>query len=128
MKFEIEFPDEALQAIAAAVADRLRPVIIALTAAPAKADELMSVEELAAYLGVSKDGIYRKTAGNEIPFVKVGRLVKFRRSEVDRWLSTRSVPDITSLSAPSPSGGRGIRNPVARQTDLRKRPLTGGMK
>lgn len=128
MKIEIEFPDEVLQAIAAAVADRLRPVILGLTVPPAKVDDLESVDELARRLGTSKDWLYARTSRNEIPFVRVGHLVKFRRSEIDRWLASKSVPDLAALSAPSPPGGRGIGVPVARQTDSRKRSLTGGMK
>lgn len=102
MKGEFHIPEEFVDAIAEAVVKRLRPVIHGLAVPAAKGDGLMSSEELADYLGVSKDWIYQRTAKNEIPFGKVGRLVKFRRSEIDRWLTARSVPAVTSLSAPLP--------------------------
>jgi len=54
--------------------------------------------------GVSKDWIYKRTAGNEIPFVKVGRMIKFRRSDIDRWLAKQSTPAVIPLSAPLPPG------------------------
>jgi excisionase family DNA binding protein len=105
VKAEFTIPPDFVDAVAAAVADRLRPMLKGLTAPPAKADDLMSLEELAAHLGgVSKDWVYQRTAKNEIPFVKVGRLVKFRRSDIDRWLSCRSVPAVAPLSAPLPGG------------------------
>jgi excisionase family DNA binding protein len=128
MKIEIEIPEAVLDAIAAKVAAQIKPTLMRPPESRAQAEELMSVCQLAAHLGVSKDGIYRKTAGNELPFVKVGRLVKFRRSEIDRWLASKSVPDLTSLSAPSRPGGLGIGNPVARQNHLRKRLHTGAVK
>jgi excisionase family DNA binding protein len=128
VKIEIEIPEAVLDAIAAKVAAQIKPTLMRPPESRAQAEELMSVCQLAAHLGVSKDGIYRKTAGNEIPFVKVGRLVKFRRSEIDAWLSTRSVPDISSLSAPPPPGGRRIGIPVVPQNHSRRRPLTGAVK
>lgn len=124
MKLEIELPDEALQVIAAAVADRLRPVILALTAAPAKADELMGVADLTSYLGVSKDWVYQRTAKNEIPFTKAGRLIRFQRAKIDAWISARYVPDISSISAPPSAGGRGMPNRVTRQGHSKTRPKT----
>lgn len=129
MKIEIEFPDAVLDAIAAKVADRLKPVILGLTTAPAKADELMSVGQLATYLGVSKDWVYQRTAKIEIPIAtKAGRLLRFRKAAIDAWLALAAVPNLAALSALSPPGGRGIGIPVARQTDLRKRPVTGAVK
>ena len=105
MKAEFTIPQDFVDAVAAAVADRLRPMLKGLTVPPAKADDLLSMEELAAYLGgVSKDWVYQRTAKNEIPFMKVGRLVKFRRSDIDQWLSGLSVPAVAPLSAPLPGG------------------------
>lgn len=129
MRFEVDIPDTLVQAIAAAVVDRLRPVILGLTAPPAKADGLMSVDELAAHLGgVSRDWIYQRTSKNEIPFVKVGRLLKFDRAAIDKWRASRAVPDIASLSAPLSADGRGIAYPEARQNQQGTRAVTRGVK
>lgn len=109
MKAEFTMPPEFVDAVAAAVAERLRPILKGLMAPPSKNNDLMSMEELATYLGgVSQDWIYQRTAKNEIPFVKVGRLIKFRREEIDRWLAARSVPAVAPLSAPFP--GRRARD------------------
>ncbi len=129
MKLEVDIPDTLVQAIAAAVVDRLRPVILGLTAPPAKADGLMSVDELAAHLGgVSRDWIYQRTSKNEIPFVKVGRLLKFDRTAIDKWRASRAVADIASLSASPPAGGRGIDHPEVRKNQQGARALTRGVK
>ena len=103
MKAELNIPPELVGAIADAVMARLKPIFTGLQANSSQADDLMGVAELGKYLGgVSKDWIYQRTAGNEIPFVKVGRMIKFRRFDIDRWLAKQSTPAVIPLSAPLP--------------------------
>jgi len=46
----------------------------------------LSVEEIAAHLGISKETIYRWLEKEKIPAHRVGRLWKFKVSEVDQWV------------------------------------------
>ncbi|MGZ3634331.1 MAG: helix-turn-helix domain-containing protein [Parachlamydiaceae bacterium] len=46
----------------------------------------LSVEEIAAHLGLSKETIYRWLDKEKIPAHRVGRLWKFKASEVDQWV------------------------------------------
>lgn len=46
----------------------------------------LSVEEIAAHLGISKETIYRWLEKEKIPAHRVGRLWKFKASEVDQWI------------------------------------------
>lgn len=46
----------------------------------------VSVEEVASHLGVAKASVYRWIEGKGLPAHRVGRLWKFRLSEVDRWI------------------------------------------
>lgn len=46
----------------------------------------LSVEEIAIHLGISKETIYRLLEREKIPAHRVGRLWKFRASEVDQWV------------------------------------------
>lgn len=46
----------------------------------------LSVDEIAAYLGVKRDTIYKWIIRRNMPAHKVGRLWKFRAKEVDRWV------------------------------------------
>jgi excisionase family DNA binding protein len=49
-------------------------------------DRWFSVEDIAAYLGVKKDTIYKWVRHKAMPAHKVGRLVKFKVTEVDQWI------------------------------------------
>ena len=49
-------------------------------------DRWMSVDEIAEYLGVSKDTIYAWVTKKSMPGFKVGRFWKFKREDVDVWV------------------------------------------
>lgn len=46
----------------------------------------VSVEDVAIHLGVAKDSVYRWIERKGLPAHRVGRLWKFRLSEVDKWI------------------------------------------
>jgi len=46
----------------------------------------MTLEEVARYLQVSKDSIYRLAQKGKIPASKLGNLWRFRKEEVDEWM------------------------------------------
>ncbi len=50
------------------------------------AEKWSSLEEIALHLGVSKDTLYRWIAKKQMPAHKIGRLWKFKISEVDEWV------------------------------------------
>lgn len=56
-------------------------------------DRWMSVDEIAGYLGVSRDTIYGWIAKREMPAHKVGRLWKFKSDEVDSWVRAGKASD-----------------------------------
>lgn len=45
-----------------------------------------SVEDVAKHLGVAKDSVYRWIETRSLPAHKIGRLWKFKLSEVDEWV------------------------------------------
>jgi len=49
-------------------------------------DRWMTLEEVAEYLNVSKDSIYRLAQKGEIPASKIGNLWRFKREEIDEWM------------------------------------------
>jgi excisionase family DNA binding protein len=51
--------------------------------------EYMNVNELSAYLGINRFTIYSKAIKGEIPRYKIGRLVRFKKVDIDRWMETQ---------------------------------------
>lgn len=49
-------------------------------------DRWLSVDEIAEYLGVSKDTVYTWVTSKGMPGHRVGRLWKFKRDDVDAWV------------------------------------------
>jgi excisionase family DNA binding protein len=52
--------------------------------------KLLTVEEIAEYLQVMPSTIYQWTHQRFIPHVKLGNRVRFRMSQVDRWIKRRA--------------------------------------
>lgn len=50
------------------------------------AEPWVSVEEVAQHLSVAKDSIYRWIEHKGLPAHKIGRLWKFKLSEIDEWV------------------------------------------
>jgi excisionase family DNA binding protein len=50
------------------------------------AEPWVSVEEIAQHLGVTKDSVYRWIEHKALPAHRIGRLWKFKVSEVDKWV------------------------------------------
>lgn len=46
----------------------------------------VSVDQVSAHLGVAKDTVYRWIEAKSLPAQRVGRLWKFKLSDVDRWV------------------------------------------
>lgn len=51
----------------------------------------VSVQEVATHLGVAKDSVYRWIENKGLPAHKIGRLWKFKLSEVDVWVRSRGA-------------------------------------
>lgn len=57
-------------------------------------DRYLSLEEIADYLGVKKDTLYRWASKGKVPVHKVGRLWKFKKDEVDEWVQSGKAADL----------------------------------
>ena len=49
-------------------------------------DRLMTIEEVAAVLRVSRFTVYRLAKGRVIPATKIGHQWRFQKEEITRWL------------------------------------------
>lgn len=52
---------------------------------------LLTIEELSDRLGISKGSLYNMTSKHSIPFVKVGKRIRFDEAEIDRWLEAQKL-------------------------------------
>lgn len=66
-------------------------------------DRWLSVDEIAEYLGVSKDTVYSWITGKGMPAHRMGRLWKFKRQQVDNWVESGGASD----RQPGEQQGRG---------------------
>lgn len=56
--------------------------------------ELLTIEQLAALMGWSTQTVYqRRYRGDSLPrAISVGKTIRFRRDDVDRWLDEHAEP------------------------------------
>jgi excisionase family DNA binding protein len=69
--------------------------------------QVMSIEDLAIYLGISKRTIYKYIAeGDCPPYIKLNsKNICFDRNDVDAWLESKKVfPGATEPSSSGPKG------------------------
>ena len=56
-----------------------------------KEKQLLNTKEAAEFLGISKNTLYEWIIQKKIPHIKVGRLVKFRKEDLEAWLKKRTL-------------------------------------
>jgi len=57
--------------------------------------KLMTIDEVAEYLKLSKETLYKKVRKKEIPAIKIGRLWRFRKEVIEKWIEekAKSLPE-----------------------------------
>ena len=69
--------------------------------------EIMTLEEVAAYLKLRPQTIYTWAQEKKIPAAKLGKEWRFKRSVIDRWINQHFDPKFRSLVLePSPPASR----------------------
>ena len=53
-------------------------------------DRWLSVAEICTYLGIKRDTVYKWISKKQLPAHRVGKLWKFKVSEVDEWVKSNS--------------------------------------
>jgi excisionase family DNA binding protein len=88
--------DDARQAVAGVVKRPTGPRPAAAKAPPEARgntpdDRLLTARAAAAYLGYAVATVYQKKSRGELPFVKLGYSVRFRQSDLDRWITEQDA-------------------------------------
>ena len=60
---------------------------------------LLTVEELAKYLKIKPDTIYKKVRKGELPAIKLGKLVRFQKDLIDQWISEQATKTMKEVNA-----------------------------
>ena len=56
-------------------------------------DKLLDIQEVSQLIGISISTLYKMTSQRRIPFVKIGRLIKFDRKKILEWIEQNSVQE-----------------------------------
>lgn len=87
MKIELESTD--IERLSAEITKRVLDSLGDSLKHPANSDPILSVETLAAYLQTTPKWIYNHIP--ELPHLKLDGLLRFRKSEIDRWIKTAQI-------------------------------------
>jgi len=60
--------------------------------------EYINLKEVAEYLRKSKSSIYKWCRDGQIPYIKSGKHLLFKKDLIDQWLESRSVPTKEDVS------------------------------
>ena len=55
-----------------------------------KRDDIMTMDELAEYLKISKSTLYKLAQQGQVPGQKVGKHWRFHKEAIDRWLDRQA--------------------------------------
>lgn len=53
--------------------------------------EVLDLDEAITYTGCARSTLYRLTSAKEIPHYKLGQALRFKKSELDEWLTRTRV-------------------------------------
>jgi len=57
-------------------------------------DRYLSVAEICTYLGIKRDTVYKWISEKKLPAHRIGKLWKFKISEVDEWVKNEDKRSI----------------------------------
>jgi excisionase family DNA binding protein len=78
-------------------------------------DRWVSVDEIAAYLGIKRDTVYKWIAEKQMPAHRMGRLWKFRKEQVDEWVKSGGA----GVNEKSQNQTKGVAKPAGSQRHVK---------
>ncbi len=54
-------------------------------------NEYLKIEDISAYLNVKTKTLYAMVESGDIPHYRIGRLIRFKREDVDLWMEAKKV-------------------------------------
>jgi excisionase family DNA binding protein len=71
-------------------------------------ETLIDIAELGRLTSIKAATLRKYVAQRKIPFVKVGRLVRFMPSEIEGWLASRSVAAVAATATKLANDEKGL--------------------
>ena len=98
--------------------------------------EFLDIKGLSDYLGIKKTTLYGIVENGDLPHYRIGRLIRFRRDEVDTWMEKyrsegietgkeKTKRTIKSVSKPKTNIDRIIKNAIDESKGLKYNPSLG---
>jgi excisionase family DNA binding protein len=76
----------------------------------------MTIDQVAAYLQLNKQVVYRHVRKGNIPVSRIGATLRFKKSIIDRWLTDSALRSLRS--GPQGTGGGAIPTAQPSSFDL----------
>lgn len=87
------FEKSDIQLLAKELLRELMPILKGSEKSSVK-EIVFDVKQLSEYLNVPDTWVYRQTSDHNIPHYKLGRHLRFKKTEIDKWLEEKSVNPI----------------------------------
>lgn len=85
-----------VESIVNLVVEQLKPLL--QTRQQNKEEEkILDVKTLGEYLMVDQSWIYKKVQYGEIPYFKVGKYNRFKKSDIDKWIQSQTIRPVPTL-------------------------------
>ncbi len=68
--------------------------------------EVMDIRQASAYLGVSRNALYKYVSEDRIPAFKLGNRWKFKKTVLDHWMESESRKVVSGHERPPQASGR----------------------
>ena len=89
----MKFEESDIQLFTKKVLEKLVPIFKGLEKTSAN-DFIFDKKQLSKYLNVPESWVYRQTCDHNIPYYKLGRYLRFKKPEIDKWLEEQKVNPI----------------------------------
>ena len=86
----MKFEKSDIDTISEEVAKKLKLILKTSEKTSANAF-IFDVKQLSEYLNVPDTWVYRQTCDHNIPYYKLGKYPRFKKSEIDKWMEEQKV-------------------------------------
>jgi excisionase family DNA binding protein len=63
-------------------------------------NEYLKIEDISAYLNIKTKTLYAMVESGDIPHYRIGRLIRFKREDVDLWMEAKKVMSSNPICKP----------------------------